>query len=347
MRSHSVKPSVMPITRTMTVLLFCAATIAASAAPNAPPAKTAADAKTAAASKTAPATPAKPGTLSKWQQLQQEKYHNSAPADEYFGKMKMSYLGINNTYRDAAIASGDHTTNAGVVSKVAFADDALAAWSKKYPKDPQLARTYFLAIESDKRIWLQPNQQRAWTYMNRIVSTFGDTYFGKIVKKNLGIGFTEHYYAEAVACATAAPTETPAPAPATTATEAPRRGRGPAPTPTPSPTPTATPTPSPTPSPVPTPRAIGKGLKVMIETPPCVPPATPSPTALPTTPVTSAPLATPAPGTATRAPLASPAPSAASPIASPSTTIASPRPSASPSLPVMPTPAASHRPSTR
>ena len=135
-------------------------------------------------------------------------FENSAPADEYFGRWKMSFLGINNTFRDAAISSGDHTTDPGIAHKVALAEDALDAWAKTYPRDPQLARTYFLATVVERKIWIQANQQRAWTYLNQLEQRFADTYFGRLVKKNLGIGFTEHYYALPVACAMPATTVT-------------------------------------------------------------------------------------------------------------------------------------------
>jgi hypothetical protein len=135
-------------------------------------------------------------------------FENSAPADEYFGRMKMSFLGMNNTFRDAAISSGDHTTDPRIAHKVALAEDALDAWAKKYPRDPQLARTYFLASIAQRKIWIQANQQRAWTYLNQLEQRFADTYFGSLVKKNLEIGFTEHYYALPVACAMPATTVT-------------------------------------------------------------------------------------------------------------------------------------------
>src|SRR5471030_1138077 len=158
------------------------------------PVKTPQPASKPAASPSAKATPA----LSKFGQQQREKYNSSAPADRYFGKMKLSFLGINNTFRDAAIGSGDHTTDEAIVNKVALADEALADWSNHFPHDPQLARTYFLAIDSDKRIWLKDNQEKAWTYMNRIVALFPDSFFGKAIKKNLAVGFTEHYYGPAL-----------------------------------------------------------------------------------------------------------------------------------------------------
>lgn len=282
--------------------------------------------------KPSPAPSKSAAPLSKYQREQRERFASSAPADEYFGRMKMSFLGINNTFRDAAISSGDHTTDPNIVSKVAFADEALRDWAQRYPHDPQLARSYFLAIREEKKIWLKPNQERAWIYMNRIVSLFPTSYFGKLVKKDVAIGFTEHYYADAVPCATPTPEPTPVetPTPAATATPAPqRRSRSratPTPEPTPTPTPEPTPTPSPSPTPVPTPQVLGKGLKVQIETPPCIPPATPAPSPSPS--VTPSPFAT-APPSASPSAAASAAPSTkpsseASPTAAPSS---SPSPS--------------------
>jgi hypothetical protein len=266
-------------------MLFVALSIAVAAASAAP------------AAPQSNATPAPVATpqLSKWQQEQLEKFQNSAPADEYFGKMKMSYLGMNNTFHDASISSGDHTTDPSIIHKVALAEDALDAWAAKYPRDPQLARTYYLAVDEERRIWVKANQERAWTYFNRIVQLFPDTYFGKLLKRDLSIGFTEHYFADPVACPAAAPTATPSPSPSPSPspTPAPRGRRA---TPSPSPSPSPTPAPSPTPTPVPTPieTTLQPGLKVQILPQPCasspaassapqfanpIPSATPSPAA--------------------------------------------------------------------
>lgn len=250
--------------------------------------------------------------LSKYQQERLQQYHDSAPADQYFGRMKMSYLGINNTFHDAAISAGDHTTDPSIVSKVAFADEALLDWARHFPHDPQLARTYFLGFQIERKIWLKPNQERAWSDMNRLIALFPTSYFGKLIKKDMTIGFTEHYYAEATPCATPtpAPSETPTPVPTPTPAPA-RRGRAQAtPAPQPTATPAPTPTPSPEPTPVPTPQVLAKGLKVQIETPPCVPPPTPSPSPSPSP--TAAPSVAPLPAvTSLPSPAASASPSPA------------------------------------
>lgn len=200
----------------------------------------------------AAATPAP--KLTKWQQHQHEMLVVSAPGDEYFGRQKMSYLGINNIFRNATITAGEHTVDPNLIHTILPAEESLHAWGQKYPHDPQLARSYFLAEQLYQKVWVQTYQDKAWQYMHIIIKRFPTSYFGKQVKKNLAIGFTEHYYAEPQPCAIPEATPTP--------------GKGKAKA-TPTPAPTDTPTPEATPTPKP-----GQP-KVDIITPPCVPPATP------------------------------------------------------------------------
>ena len=221
----------------------------------------------------APAKPAPKDTCSKapskWQRLQCEEYSHSAPGDQYFGRMKLSYLGINNTFHDAAIQAGAYTTDSGIVNKIKFADEALNQWASRFPNDPQLPRSYFMAVQVYEKIYTQPAQEKAWKYMQILVNRYPTSYFGKIEKTDLGKGFTEHWFAMAQLCPTPLPSGAPLP-------EA---------------TPVATPTPVPAPG----------QPKVQIITPSCVPPATPSP--IPT----EAPTLSPAPA-ASAMPVASPSP---------------------------------------
>jgi hypothetical protein len=183
-----------------------------------------------AASTTTPSPAPKDGCASKtskWEHQQCENYAHSAPGDEYFGRMKMSYLGINNTFRDEAIRAGAYTTDSGIIHKVDYADEALNQWMHRYPGDPQLARSYYLAIEVYKKIYTKEGQDKAWKYMQLEMHQFPDSYFGKTVKKNVGIGFTEHYFANAEMCPTPLPSGAAAPAntPAAAATPAPKKGQ--------------------------------------------------------------------------------------------------------------------------
>ncbi len=214
-------------------------------------------ATTAAASAKADPCASKP---SAYQRNQCRKFNASAPGDEYFGKMKLSYLGINNTFRDEAIISGAYTTDDRIINKVGWADDALRAWMAQYPNDPQLARTYFLGIQMFKKIYTQQYQDKAWDYMHLIIRQFPTSFFAKQIKKDLAIGFTERVMADALPCPTPMPTgfiPTTTPDPAATPSPAPGRPKvlyidqpcvppaTPTPTPSPTPLPTATPTPAP------------------------------------------------------------------------------------------------------
>jgi len=161
----------------------------------------------------------KPGAtpqLTKYQREQLEKEKVSAPADEYFGKMKLSFLGIDNTFRDQSIRAGAHTTDASVISKLDFAADSLHDWQRKYPKDPQLARSLFLGSQVYLKIWTAAGQEQAAAYLIELNTKFPTTYFGKQAKAELGRGMTMHVMAAAQPCILLADTVQPTPAPVPT-----------------------------------------------------------------------------------------------------------------------------------
>jgi hypothetical protein len=64
-----------------------------------------------------------------------------APADEYFGQLKMSVLGIRNELNglERRAAGGDRNV-AAMSGKLAFVDDALRDWRRHYPRDNWLPR---------------------------------------------------------------------------------------------------------------------------------------------------------------------------------------------------------------
>jgi TolA-binding protein len=70
-----------------------------------------------------------------------------APLDEYFGKMKMSPLGINNTIHDTNLRVHYDPAHAGqYYQTLEWAEDALHDWARKYPHDNWLpGRAYFMS----------------------------------------------------------------------------------------------------------------------------------------------------------------------------------------------------------
>jgi hypothetical protein len=64
-----------------------------------------------------------------------------APADEYFGQLKMSVLGIRNELNalERRATGGDRNVPA-MSGKLAFVDDAMRDWRRRYPRDNWLPR---------------------------------------------------------------------------------------------------------------------------------------------------------------------------------------------------------------
>jgi hypothetical protein len=70
-----------------------------------------------------------------------------APADEYFGRFQMSVLGIANTLRDADLRLEEGSSPPSIINgPLSFVGDAIAAWERKYPADPWIAKD-LLALE--------------------------------------------------------------------------------------------------------------------------------------------------------------------------------------------------------
>lgn len=190
---------------------------------------------------------------SKWAHAQCEAFTHSAPGDEYFGRMKMSYLGIDNTFKDGTISAGTYTTDSRLINKLVLADDALARWAAKYPGDPQLARSYYLGVIVFRKVYTQQGQDLAWRYMQLLLHKYPNTYFGKQIAAALAKdGFTEHWFAAAQACPATVAKATPTPTPTPSPTPAPNKPNvevldPPCVQPSLPPAGAATPTPSPTP----------------------------------------------------------------------------------------------------
>jgi len=67
-----------------------------------------------------------------------------APADEYFGKLKMSILGIRNVIKDDGLkVDADFSQTPNVIRSLALTEDALHDWEAKYPRDSWLPHSLF------------------------------------------------------------------------------------------------------------------------------------------------------------------------------------------------------------
>jgi hypothetical protein len=112
-----------------------------------------------------------------------------APADEYFGKLKMSVLGIRNTIKDVGLNIDiDPTRWTQQAGKAAFAEDAVHDWQKKYPQDTWLAKTVFALERMYAKLDSDDGRKRALASMKWLVHDFPKTWYGKTGKSELALG---------------------------------------------------------------------------------------------------------------------------------------------------------------
>jgi hypothetical protein len=110
-----------------------------------------------------------------------------APADEYFGRLKLSILGIRNTIKDVGLkADADQTHAVAIVmGSVALTEDAMHDWEKKYPRDTWIPP----AILSLERLYAKVDSDEARKHAKRVMAWLVHDYPssapGKLGRKEL------------------------------------------------------------------------------------------------------------------------------------------------------------------
>lgn len=67
-----------------------------------------------------------------------------APADEYFGRLKMSVLGISNVIKDMRLrVEADAGKTPTIFGSLAMVEDAVRDWERKYPRDTWIAKDLY------------------------------------------------------------------------------------------------------------------------------------------------------------------------------------------------------------
>lgn len=134
-----------------------------------------------------------------------------APADEYFGKLKMSILGIRNTIHDiGANIDIDPSRAPGLMNKADFAEDAIRDWEKRYPADTWLPKSVFALERVYAKIDSDDGRRRSMLAMIWLVHDFPESWYGKVGRRELA----EHRVGHPIdAPASATPAATPEPNP--------------------------------------------------------------------------------------------------------------------------------------
>ena len=125
-----------------------------------------------------------------------------APADEYFGRLKMSILGIGNVIRDQ---TKKYDVRPDLLEDelgaVRFAVDAIKDWEHKYPQDPWIAKTLFSLERFYNRIPTEDCREQARVTMAWLVRDFPNTWYGRVGKHEIAEGKVGNAIAAPIAAA--------------------------------------------------------------------------------------------------------------------------------------------------
>ena len=130
-----------------------------------------------------------------------------APADEYFGRMKMSILGISNSIKDTGTREGfDPAHASNYYGGLALTEDALKDWAHKYPQDSWIPRRAYDLSHDFWRMHTPQADAQANTCRNLLFHQFPHDHWTMLARKE-----TPDKVAPVVASAPApAATSTPA-----------------------------------------------------------------------------------------------------------------------------------------
>jgi hypothetical protein len=155
---------------------------AASAAAKSTTAKKSAVAKTTAkTAKAAVKKPAKP--------VGYHPRNGPAPADEYFGRLQMSVLGVRNKVKDLGLDADLHPEHGkAVLGNALWVEDAMRDWAKKYPFDRWLPRYAYALEQMYERIPGDDAHRRAVKQVSYLTAYFPQTVYGKVGRAKLATG---------------------------------------------------------------------------------------------------------------------------------------------------------------
>lgn len=110
-----------------------------------------------------------------------------APADEYFGRLKMSILGIRNQLRDLnqrlSFSPGD---GAAILGSASFVEDSIRDWERKYPADPWLAKSVYQLTHLYSRVPSNDGRRDAARGLHWLMTRYRRSSFASLAANEIG-----------------------------------------------------------------------------------------------------------------------------------------------------------------
>jgi hypothetical protein len=104
-----------------------------------------------------------------------------APADRYFGRLKMSILGIRNQLKDLAERVAAKPEDAEhVYDKAVLVEDALHDWQKQFPRDPWIPKYSYALAQLYGKIASDDARVRRNDTLDWLIATYPESEYAQL-----------------------------------------------------------------------------------------------------------------------------------------------------------------------
>jgi hypothetical protein len=106
---------------------------------------------------------------------------NLAPADRYFGRLKMSILGVRNSIKDLSERANAHPEDAEhIFDKAVLVEDALRDWHSHFPRDPWLPKFAYSLAQLYGKLDSDDARVRRNDTLDWLVATFPESEYAQL-----------------------------------------------------------------------------------------------------------------------------------------------------------------------
>jgi hypothetical protein len=109
---------------------------------------------------------------------------NLAPADRYFGRMRMSILGMRNALKDLSAQIDAHPAEIDrVFDKAVLVEDALYDWQARFPLDPWIPRFTFTLAQLYGKLDSDDARTHRHDMLNWLTTTYPESEFAQLARE--------------------------------------------------------------------------------------------------------------------------------------------------------------------
>ena len=109
-----------------------------------------------------------------------ESMSHLAPADRYFGRLKMSILGVRNQLKDLAARADAHPEECDhIFDKVVLVEDALRDWQHNFPRDPWIPKYAYSLAQLYGKLDMDDARVRKNDTLDWLVATYPESEYAQ------------------------------------------------------------------------------------------------------------------------------------------------------------------------